>query len=131
MDKIKHKYILKIILIVILVTITWLVIMPHNTRILGDGYWYEIEGKRVFGPDISIPPTAKIIECTRDYIIVEQYPLPEREEAIYEYEYNYPYGRDTTNYIKKLIKNIIFMQVMIQTHQYMVDYLLLLQRLDG
>jgi hypothetical protein len=36
-----------------------------------------------------------------------------------------------TNYIKKLIKNIIFMQVMIQTHQYMVDYLLLLQRLDG
>ena len=36
-----------------------------------------------------------------------------------------------TNYIKKLIKNIIFMQVMIQTHQYMVDYLLLQQRLDG
>ena len=40
-----------------------------------------------------------------------------------------PWAR--TNYIKKLIKNIIFMQVMIQTHQYMVDYLLLLQRLDG
>ena len=39
--------------------------------------------------------------------------------------------RARTNYIKKLIKNIIFMQVMIQTHQYMVDYLLLLQRLDG
>ena len=97
MDKIKHKYILKIILIVLLVTITWLVIMSHNTRILGDGYWYESEGKRIFGPDIDIPPTAKIVECTRGYIIVEQYP-PEREDAIYEYEYTYPYGRDTTYY---------------------------------
>ena len=28
-----------------------------------------------------------------------------------------------TNYIKKLIKNITFMQLTIQNHQYMVDYL--------
>ena len=98
MDKMKCKYILKIILVVLVVTVTWLVIMPHNTRILGDGYWYDIEGKRVFGPDIDIPPTAKIVECTRYYIIVEQHPKPEREDAMYEYEYNYPYGRDTTYY---------------------------------
>lgn len=98
MDKMKCKYILKIILVVLVVTVTWLVIMPYNTRILGDGYWYDIEGKRVFGPDIDIPPTAKIVECTRYYIIVEQHPKPEREDAMYEYEYNYPYGRDTTYY---------------------------------
>ena len=98
MDKMKCKYILKIILVVLVVTVTWLVIMPHNTRILGDGYWYDIEGKRVFGPDIDIPPTAKIVECTRYYIIVEQHPKPEREDAMYEYEYSYPYGRDTTYY---------------------------------
>ena len=99
MDKMKCKYIyiLKIILVVLVVTVTWLVIMPHNTRILGDGYWYDIEGKRVFGPDIDIPPTAKIIKCKRDYVIVEQYP-PKYDDAIYEYEYNYPYGRDTTYY---------------------------------
>ena len=98
MDKMKCKYILKIILVVLVVTVTWLVIMPYNTRILGDGYWYDIEGKRVFGPDIDSPPTAKIVECTRYYIIVEQHPKPEREDAMYEYEYNYPYGRDTTYY---------------------------------
>ena len=33
------------------------------------------------------------------------------------------YSGDATNYIKKLIKNITFMQLTIQNHQYMVDYL--------
>lgn len=75
-----------------------LIIIPHNSQDLGGGYWYDREGKRVLGPDIDIPPVAKIIQCKGDYIIVEQHPNKEREEATYEREYNYPYGRDTTYY---------------------------------
>ena len=96
MDKMKHYSIVIIPVFVVVVLVTMM--YNPNEQSLGDGYWYDIEGKRVFGPDIDIPPTAKIVECTRYYIIVEQHPKPEREDAMYEYEYNYPYGRDTTYY---------------------------------
>lgn len=95
MDKMKH-YSIVIIPVFVLVVLVTMMYNP-NEQSLGDGYWYDMEGKRVFGPDIDIPPTAKIIKCKRDYVIVEQYP-PKYDDAIYEYEYNYPYGRDTTYY---------------------------------
>lgn len=78
------------------VAFIFLIVIPHNSQDLGEGYWYDKEGKRVFGQDIDVPPIAKIVECKEDYLIVEQRPKKEREEATYEREYNYPYGRDTT-----------------------------------
>lgn len=91
MDKIKR-------ISLALIAIVLLIAMLHNSQNLGGGYWYDEEGKRVFGPDIDIPPLAKILARNGDYIIVEQHPNEEREEATYEREYNYPYGRDTTYY---------------------------------
>lgn len=96
MDKIKH--ISFAVVLLALVAIISIIAIPHNSQNLGGGYWYDKEGKRVFGPDIDIPPVAKILTCKGDYIIAEQNPNKEREEATYEHEYNYPYGRDTTYY---------------------------------
>lgn len=96
MDKMKH--ISLVIILLTLVAIVLLVSIPHCSQDLGGGYWYDKEGKRVFGPDIDIPPVAKIIQCKGDYIIVEQHPNKEQEEATYERIYNYPCGRDTTYY---------------------------------
>ena len=92
MDKVKYIFMAIILLALIAIGIT----IPHNECDMGGEYWYDKEGKRVLGPDIDIPPVAKIIQCKGDYIIVEQEPKKEREEAVYERVYNYPYGRDTT-----------------------------------
>ena len=96
MDKIKRLSF--VVALLALVAIVLLIAVPHNSQNLGGGYWYDKEGKRVFGPDIDVPPSAKILACEGDYIIAEQNPNKEREEATYEREYNYPYGRDTTYY---------------------------------
>ena len=74
MDKIKR-------ISLALIAIVLLIAMLHNSQDLGGGYWYDEEGKRVFGPDIDIPPLAKILARNGDYIIVEQHPNEEREEA--------------------------------------------------
>lgn len=96
MDKIKHTSFAIILFVFALIII--IIISPHNSQLLGGGYWYDKEGKRVFGPDIDIPPISLIIQCNRDYIIVEQHPNKELEEATYNRVYNYPCGRDTTYY---------------------------------
>lgn len=96
MDKIKH-----ISLGLILIILTFIIIgiiVPLNEWDLGNGYWYDQEGKRLFGPDMDIPPRAEIIKNNGDVIIVEQQPKIEKEEATYGREYIYPYGRDTTYY---------------------------------
>ncbi len=96
MDKIKHiSFALALFVLTIIVV---LISILHNSQDLGDEYWYDKEGKRVFGPDIDVPPVAKIIQYRGDYIIVEQNPNKEHEEATYEREYIYPSGRDTTYY---------------------------------
>lgn len=92
----KTRTILYAVVFVALVAIVLLIVISHNSQDLGSGYWYDREGKRVFGPDIDVPPVAKILTHKGDYIVVEQHPNEEREEATYEREYNYPYGRDTT-----------------------------------
>ena len=94
----KKKYILFTIVLFIFAAIIALMVSPHNSQDLGGGFWYDIEGKRVFGPDIDVPPVAKVMQCKGDYIIVEQHPNKQKEEATYEREYIYPCGRDTTYY---------------------------------
>lgn len=96
MDKIKH--ISFAIALLVLTIIVVLISIPQKSQDLGGEYWYDKEGKRLFGPDIDVPPVVKIIRCKEDYIIVEQHPNKEKEEATYEREYNYPCGRDTTYY---------------------------------
>ena len=96
MDKVKH--ISFAIVFLFILTIIVLIAIPNNSRNLGGGYWYDIEGKRVFGPDIDIPPVSRIIQSKGDYFIVEQHPNKEQEEATYGRVYNYPHGRDRTYY---------------------------------
>ena len=67
MDKIKRLSF--VVALLALVAIVLLIAVPHNSQNLGGGYWYDKEGKRVFGPDIDIPPVAKILTCKEDYII--------------------------------------------------------------
>ena len=97
MDKIK-KIVIALILFVVVILIVGIINPFNGEQILGGGYSYDIEGKRVFGPDIDIPPCAKIIKYRGDVIIVEQHPKRMKEEATYGREYNYPNGRDTTYY---------------------------------
>ena len=84
--------------IILFVSFVMIIIAPHNEQRLGNEYWYDVEGCRVFGPNIDIPPIAKVVECTKEYIIVEQHPKKGKEEATYGRIYNYPHGRDTTYY---------------------------------
>lgn len=97
MDKIKHISILFIKCVVVIV-ILGIIYPSSGEKILGGGYRYDIESKRLFGPDIDIPPCSKIIRYKGDVIIVEQHPGKVIEEATYGRHYYYPHGRDTTYY---------------------------------
>lgn len=89
MDKIKY---------IIVAIIIMLFFASKNSQNIGCGYWYDMEGKRVLGDSIDIPPIAEIMENNNIYTIVKQTPQQEKEEAIYEHDYYYPLGRDTTYY---------------------------------
>lgn len=94
MDKIKITLIIPIGIIVwLLVSFLW-----NGGNQLGEGYWYDIDGKRIFGPDIDIPPVSDVIFNSTAILVVRQKPLKHTEEAIYEHTYNYPMGRDSTYY---------------------------------
>lgn len=96
MDKIKHF--LGTIALLMLIAIIILYAIPNNRQDLGGDYWYDKEGKRVFGPYIDVPPSAKILQYKGNYIIVEQHPNKLQEEVTYDRTYNYPCGRDNTYY---------------------------------
>lgn len=71
----------------------------YNQCNLGCGYWYDREGKRLFGPnDIIIPPYIEEFDYNATYIVVKQKPLQQREEIQYERIYDYPMGRDSIYY---------------------------------
>lgn len=95
MDKIIRiiKFLLFFIIVLILISI-----FKSNEKQLGNGYWYDIEGKRIFGPNIDIPPCVERYKYNSKCIIVEQKPYNQQEDIIYERTYNYPIGRNTTYY---------------------------------
>lgn len=99
MDKvIKIFKIIAIGVWVILVVTIGLLLLNNNEKKLGNGYWYDIEGKRVFGENLAIPPNAEIILNNDNYVLVGQNPLSTKEEAIYGKEFYYSLGRDSTYY---------------------------------
>lgn len=99
MDKvIKIFKIIAIGVWVILVVTIGLLLLNNNEKKLGNGYWYDIEGQRVFGEDLAIPPKAEIILNNDSYILVRQNPLSTKEEATYGKEFHYSLGRDSTYY---------------------------------
>ena len=83
---------------VLLMLILWGTLFHCNTRRVGCGEWLDIEGKRIFGPTIDIPPEVIHVENHDTFIIIKQLPLKTPEEAVYERTYTYPAGRDSTYY---------------------------------
>lgn len=98
MDKIKHSIGIILFFCVLVLIVLLICLAPSNKKELGGGYWFDIEGKRIFGPDIDIPPVVEYIKYDDDYIIVKQKPYHLQEEAQYEHTYTYPYGRMATYY---------------------------------
>lgn len=93
MDKIKLIIYFSILLAIVVVPFC-----NSNVKRLGGAYEYDTDGKRIFGPDIDIPPIIMHYEYNDRYILVQQKPCKNREEAIYDRTYLYPMGRDTIYY---------------------------------
>lgn len=106
MDKIKKTISIVMGLLIAIVYLS--ILVPSNSRRIGGGYWYDIEGKRIFGPDIDIPPVVEKYEHVGDYIIVKQKPNHWVEESTYERKYIYPRGRDTSYYWLIDLKHHVF-----------------------
>ena len=96
MDKI--KMIVKIIILPAIALVILEVLFYNGERRLGAGYIYDTEGKRIFGPNINIPPNVVDVYNSRRCIVVKQKPSAQIEEDIYDRTYSYPFGRDTIYY---------------------------------